>query len=225
MSSRATRPRPKAGQRTGKPRAAATSRRMSEPSGRRWLWWALPAGIAVLVALVVLSTTRSSSGGTSAQVSPAPATSGSASSGSQAGTGQVGERLATYTLTSIDGQQVRVPAGKPGAIFFMAGWCGTCIGEAQALGELERRLGDRISVLAVSPDPSDSVSAIRQLRAAAGNPRYPFAWDRQSTLARALAVSTLDTTLVYDKRGEVVYRDGVPTDAATLESAFRKAGA
>lgn len=119
---------------------------------------------------------------------------------------------------------MKVPAGKPGALYFMAGWCGSCLPEAVALGKLERGLGDRISVLAVSPDPSDSVSAIRQLRAAAGNPRYPFAWDQQGTLARALDVRALDTTPVYDARGKVVYRDAAPTDLATLKAAFRKAG-
>jgi thiol-disulfide isomerase/thioredoxin len=143
---------------------------------------------------------------------------------SVAGSGEVGERLATYSLTSIDGEPVKVAAGKPGAVYFMAGWCGSCLPEAEALGRLERGLGDRISVLAVSPDPSDSVSAIRGLRAAAGNPSYPFAWDRQGTLARALDVGALDTTLVYDARGKVVDRDPAPTDLATLKAAFRKAG-
>lgn len=188
--------------------------------GRRWLWWAI--GVASVVALVAVAMIRSTyGGGSSAQVTEVPAPSGEAAAGS----GQVGERLARYSLVSIDGQPVRVPAGKPGAVFFMAGWCGPCLAETAALNKLERRLGDRISVLAVSPDPSDSVSQIRQFQDAAGDPRFPFAWDRQGTLARALAVSALDTTLVYNARGEVIFRDAVPTDLATLEAAFREAGA
>ena len=96
--------------------------------------------------------------------------------------------------------------------------------EAAALAELERRLGDRIAVVAVSADPTDSASTIRQLRTAAGDPRYPFAMDPQGSLARALDVAALDTTLVYDAHGEVVYRDAVPSDVSTLAAAFREAG-
>lgn len=217
MSSRAPRSRPQASRRPGAPKPEAVAR----PSRRRWLWWALAvAGAVTVVVLAVLASSRSTSGGgASARPTEVPS-----STASVAGSGEVGERLATYSLTSIDGQPVKVSAGKPGALYFMAGWCGSCLPEAEALGKLERRLGDRISVLAVSPDPSDSVSSIRALRAAAGNPRYPFAWDQQGTLARALDVRALDTTLVYDARGKVVYRDAAPTDLATLRAAFRKAG-
>ncbi len=220
MSSRASRRRT-ATQRTAKS-AAPTPK--AHPQ-RRWLRWAVPLiAIAVLGALVIVSSMRSTSGeGAAAQVTEAP-TASDAPTGSSSGSGQIGERVASFTLTSIDGQPVKVPAGKPGAVFFMAGWCSTCIPETRALREVADRFGDRISVLAVSPDPSDSVSAIKQFRVAAGNPRYPFAWDPQGTLARAWEVSALDTTLVYDRRGKVVFRDGVPTDAETLEKAFRKAG-
>jgi thiol-disulfide isomerase/thioredoxin len=222
MSSRASRSRPA--------RRSASStvapKRTPEQARRRWLWWVLPtAAVAAVVVLAVISSTRSTSGGgESARVTETPAAGGPGSNGAPGGSGQVGEQLASSSLTSIDGQPVKVPSGKPGAVFFMAGWCATCYPEATALGELERRLGDRIAVLAVSPDPSDSVSAIRQFRSQAGNPRYPFAWDQQSTLARALEVSALDTTVVYDAGGKVVFRDAVPTDAETLEQAFRKAG-
>ncbi len=224
MSSRPSR------RRTGNQRVAKsgtpTSKVLSQSNPqRRWLRWTLPVvAVAAVAVLVIVSSMRSTSGGGgSAQVTEAPAASASVT-GSSSGSGQVGERLASFELTSIDGEPVKVPAGKPGAVFFMAGWCGSCIPETKALSQVMDRFGGRISVLAVSPDPSDSVSALRQFRAAAGDPRYPFAWDQQGTLARAWVVSALDTTLVYDRRGKVVFRDGVPTDAETLEKAFVKAG-
>jgi thiol-disulfide isomerase/thioredoxin len=220
MSPRASR---SAARRSGRRAFGKRARRAVPPPGRRRrLRWAIAvAGVAGVAVLAVIAGGRSTSGaGAPARVTAAP---GSPTT-SFAHSGRVGERLATYSLTSIDGAPVRVPAGKPGAVYFMAGWCGTCVAEAGALGRLQRHLGDRIAVVAVSPDPSDSVSAIRRLRTAAGRPRYPFVWDEGGTLARALQVSALDTTLVYDADGRVVYRDAVPTDLATLRAAFRRAG-
>lgn len=184
---------------------------------RRAVWWAV--GIAAVIALVAVATVRSSEGGSAARVTKVAQPGATTSTGS----GDVGERLATYMLVSLDGREVKVPAGKPGALFFMAGWCYSCVAEAVALDKLERHHGDRISVLAVSPDPTDTVASLTRFRKEVGA-RYPFAWDKEGTLARALAVNALDTTVVYDARGKIVFRDAVPSDLATLEAAFRTAG-
>jgi thiol-disulfide isomerase/thioredoxin len=106
----------------------------------------------------------------------------------------------------------------------MVAWCGSCLSEAAALDQLRDRFGDGVSVLAVSSDPTDSEAAPRKFRVAAGDAGYPFAWDREGALARRLAVTALDTTLVHDADGKVVFRDAGPTDAATLQSALSKAG-
>ena len=181
------------------------------------MWWAV--GVLAVVALVTVATVRSTTGGSAAEVTAVTTPGATASAGS----GAVGEPLGTYALVSIDGQKIQVPAGKPGALFFMAGWCYSCVAEAAALDKLERRHGDRISVLAVSPDPTDTVASLTRFREEVGA-RYPYAWDKQGTLARALGVRALDTTVVYDARGKAVFRDAVPSDLQTLEAAFRKAG-
>ncbi len=189
--------------------------------GKRFWLAAAALSVAVLAASVIAATTGSRSSSPSAGDSgPVEFTAGASGGGS----GQVGERLARFSLSSIDGEQVSAPADKPGVVFFMAGWCGSCLPEAEALDQVRQRFGDRVSVLAVSSDPTDSETALRKFRAAAGDAGYPFAWDRDGALARRLAVSALDTTLVYDADGRVVFRDAGPTDAATLRSALAKAG-
>jgi len=86
-----------------------------------------------------------------------------------------------YTLTikakDIDARTVRVGRGKPGALFFFAGWCGSCLSEAKALDQVQRALGSRVTITAISPDPSDSPEAIRRFRQQVGNPRYSFVSD------------------------------------------------
>ncbi len=190
------------------------------PRSKRFWLAAAAVSVVVFAALLVAATTRSTSPPPSADGSRSVRFAGSAADGS----GQVGERLGGFSLVSIDGEQVNAPADTPGVVFFMAGWCGSCLPEAAALEQIRDRFGDRVSVLAVSSDPTDSEAALREFRVAAGDAGYSFAWDREGALARRLAVSALDTTLVYDAGGKVVFRDAGPTDAATLLAALRKAG-
>ncbi len=197
-----------------------STRDQRRPRGKRFWMVTTALSVAVLAASVVAATTRSTSPGPSGNGSGTVEFTTSAGGGS----GQVGERLTRFSLASIDGAQVSAPAGKPGVLFFMAGWCGSCLPEAEALDQVRDRFGDRLSLLAVSSDPTDSEAALRKFRVAAGDTGYPFAWDRDGALARRFAVTALDTTLVYDADGKVVFRDAGPTDQATLRSALEKAG-
>lgn len=51
--------------------------------------------------------------------------------------GETGGNVAAFTAKDIDGRTVQVSTGKPGALFFFAGWCGSCIPEAQALDRVQ----------------------------------------------------------------------------------------
>ena len=106
----------------------------------------------------------------------------------------------------------------------MAGWCASCVAEARALAQVRKQVGDRASILAVSPDPSDSVKNLRAFRRQVGNPDYQFAWDADGQLAQRLDVRALDTTLVYNAAGVIVARGEAPWDVAQIRSALAKTG-
>ncbi|MCA1703343.1 MAG: TlpA family protein disulfide reductase [Actinobacteria bacterium] len=95
-------------------------------------------------------------------------------SSTEQGSGEVGGKVAAFTAKDIDARTVRVGRGKPGALFFFAGWCGSCLSEAKALDQVQRALGSRVTITAISPDPSDSPEAIRRFRQQVGNPSYSF---------------------------------------------------
>ncbi len=87
------------------------------------------------------------------------------------GTGEVGSTVGNLEATDISGREVRAPvAGKPGAMWFFASWCGECLPEGKALGRLERELGPGVSITAISSDPSDSAAALRGFRRTVGDP-------------------------------------------------------
>lgn len=136
----------------------------------------------------------------------------------------VGEMAPAFFVTTVGGTSFTLPAQKPAVLFFMAGWCSTCIPEAEALDRIERSVGDRVAILAVDADPADSLASLEQFIALVGSPRYGFAQDRDGRLVAAFDVHALDTTVVVDAAGRVVYRDAVPTDEPVLRRALAKAG-
>ncbi len=183
-------------------------------------------GLAVLVALVAsvaaISANKKTDQAGQPQVALAEPADGQTAG--ETSDGEPGSTIAPFSARDVDGRRVQVGAGKPGALFFFAGWCGPCQIEARALGRVQAEFGSRVAITAVSPDPSDSVAAIRLFRRNSGGPSYPFVWDSAGALGRQYAVRALDTTIVFDKAGNVVFRDAAVTDVDTLRAAFRKAG-
>lgn len=131
--------------------------------------------------------------------------------------------MTPFALETLDGDRVRVPAGRPGAVLFTVSSCLSCIPPAQALADAKRRLSN-IDVLLVSMDPNDSPDALRDQRGLIGDPPYPSAIDSTGTLATRYQVTALATTVIYDANGRIVERVIEP-NADQLDDAFRKAGA
>ncbi len=140
------------------------------------------------------------------------------------GGARVGDAGPAVSAVALDGRKVTLPGTRPTVVFFFAGWCGTCVPEAAALAEVHRRHGADVDIVAVDVDPGDTPDTIRQFLAAAGNPAYPVVHDVSGALSEAFEVSALDTTVIIDRSGNIVYRDSVPSTAAQLREGFAKAG-
>ena len=68
----------------------------------------------------------------------------------------------------------------------------------------------------VSIDPSETEQSIEQFNNAAGiEEPLPTALD-DGTIAREFGVNTLETTIILDWEGEVVFRETGPKDKQTL---------
>jgi len=137
----------------------------------------------------------------------------------------VGDKPPVRNVSAVTGDGLRIPsAGKPTALFFSAAWCQTCVPEAQAWDRIERSFGDRLSVVVVDADPTDTPDRLAGFIDLVGEPRYPFVLDSDATLARTYELSSLDTTVIINANGTIVFRDGVPTSEATLRAALERIG-
>lgn len=184
----------------------------------RWWprWWFAAGGVVAVAAVAVVLTAI---GGNSPGADP---TAGAINV--QAGGGSaVGDRAAPFTAATINGGQVKVPAGKPVVLLFMATWCAPQL-EATALDRVERDLGDKITVLGVDIDPKEPAADL-QAFADSIHSRYSYVHDLAGALTAAYKVQAMDSTIVIDAAGRIVYRDTIPTDEATLRAALTKATA
>ncbi len=144
---------------------------------------------------------------------------GSASTG--AGDGATGRAAPEFTVSTLDGGtfDLRQHRGRVVAVYAMAGWCPSCLGETTAWAQLYPAYHQRgLDLLIVSADPNDTPRSIAQFQDAAGpeSRSLPWAIDRDGRLTKALDIRSLDQTVILDRAGRVAYVDYVPTSADRL---------
>jgi cytochrome c biogenesis protein CcmG, thiol:disulfide interchange protein DsbE len=127
--------------------------------------------------------------------------------------------LPEFTLTDLDGRPIARDslAGRVVLVEFWATWCPPCRGTLRWLGELARRHGDRIAVLALAVESDER--AVREL---ARELRLPITWAMGSPeLARKFGdLSAVPTLFLFDRDGRAadVYF-GAPPDLHTRAEA------
>lgn len=155
---------------------------------------------------------------------PAPPLAG-ISPAAAAGT-QVGDVAPDFTVPTLAGGTFTLSqqGGRPTIIFFMAYWCGTCLPEAQALAQLKQEYGEDMNIIAIDVDPTSTPETLGQFKEAAGNGAYTWAFDTDQQVIQLYQVRTLDTTLILDAKGRIIYRDALVTPYQTLKEALAEAG-
>ena len=132
-----------------------------------------------------------------------------------------GTPLPDATLRLLDGGSLRLAdtRGRPLVLDFWASWCGPCRRGLPHVDALARELGDAARVVAVNADsePPETQRAVRnELRLS-----LPIALDGE-TLAGALHIETLPTTLVVDGSGRVVETFVGAAPASAIRRAVEK---
>jgi thiol-disulfide isomerase/thioredoxin len=197
------------------------------PRSGRTLWLSA-AGVAAVIVLIVVATHH---GDNRPEQSPAASSSNSAMEQkpteqirlSATGGFQIGDQAPQFVAATTTGGRFQLSPGEPAVVFFMAPTCLSCLAEAEALARVHEQYGDRLAVLGVDIDPQATAAQIEQF-AQAARAEYGFVVDRDATLVNAFDARALDTTVITDAEGRIVFRDAVPTDEKTLREALKKAG-
>ena len=128
-----------------------------------------------------------------------------------------------FDAVTIDGVTFTVPAGKPTALLFVTTGCGTCLDQAAQLDRVAQQYGDRVALIAIEIDPWASIGDVRKFGQDAGGVHYPLAIDMNSKIHNQLRAYALDTVIVLDGAGRVVYREINP-ELGSIVSGLRRAG-
>ena len=125
------------------------------------------------------------------------------------------------TITDLDGRSVdrSTLAGRPVAVELWATWCPPCRGTLAWLGDLKKRHGDRLAVVAISvqseePDVRKLVSELKL--------PFVFAIGTPEVVRAFGDVSAVPTLLLFDGEGHAVatYYGAPPTLHAEAETAL-----
>ena len=73
----------------------------------------------------------------------------------------------------------------------------------------------------ISTDSQDTRRDIEDFRQRGHVGPLPWAVDQRGEISRALGVNALESTVILDREGEIVYRDAEASDYESLESELR----
>lgn len=172
------------------------------------LKWGLPVAL-ILVALGIFFGLRSASQPSSPTI--------------QSGV-NVGNVAPDFTVPTLGGGTFVLSEnqGKPTIILFMAYWCSNCIPEARALAQLKNEYGNQINIIALDIDASSTAESLEQFKEAADNGAYVWAFDSGMQVLTTYQVQALDTTVILDAKGVIIYRDQVPSTYGILKGELEK---
>ena len=72
-------------------------------------------------------------------------------------------------------------------------------------------------MLMVSSDPQDTPQTLEKFRQKGNVSPLSWAVDRNGEIARSLDVNALETTVIIDQEGDIVFKDTAATDYETLK--------
>jgi thiol-disulfide isomerase/thioredoxin len=110
-----------------------------------------------------------------------------------------------FTLTGLDGQKLAMATlkGKVMVLDFWATWCVPCRAQHPLYEEVKRRLGDDLPVMFLSVNTDEDRQLVKPFL---DDVKWPERVYFEDGLSRALAVTTIPTTIVFDRHGRLFSR-------------------
>jgi len=127
------------------------------------------------------------------------------------------DKAPDFEVTTIDGETISLEQsladGKPVVVYFTASWCPTCARNWPAMSEVYPEFEDRLTMVAISIDPTDTEDVIRKLSEERG---FTFpSTEGKPQIMIDFGVSGQATTVGVDRDGNIVFKK--PGEALTAD--------
>lgn len=134
----------------------------------------------------------------------------------------------SFSLSTLDGDRLSAGSleGSTVVLYFMAASCPSCVPEARALGRIHEEYADRgVRILAVDVETFSTEDELRRFARETGDSGHDWALDRRGELALAFDAFSLETTVVIDPSGKIVFRDDSTTTYERLRAILEQVAA
>ena len=178
------------------------------------------------------STAPAQQSGSEATAEPAPATTTEADEAARRpeswddaiGTGKVGCLLPDFTVTTAEGETFTLSEALKDhelvLINLWATWCGPCNSEFPFLEQAYAAYQDRVAVIALSTEATDTAEVLREF-AAKKQLTFPLAQDEDYRLTKCFKLEAIPTSVLVDRNGMVVWTEvGAMSSAEDFKKAF-----
>lgn len=150
-------------------------------------------------------------------------TQNSSATGGQSAIG-VGTIAPDFSFETVEGQEVTLSSlrGQPVLFAFaLTTGCAACIIEARNVRDAQTQIPFKVIQLSISPyeTPEDLLF----FRKAYGSSDWLIGFDNDERIAEQYQARVVDTTIVVDTEGKIIYRDdGVPVETETIVNVLKK---
>lgn len=158
---------------------------------------------------------RARAGAVAAALTAAVAVAGCGAADSQttssSGTRPAAAATMPRAVSTIDDTSLRLPDGKPAAVFFFTVGCGSCQAGGAALAQVRAKAASKADFLLVDLDPTEPRQDIDAFRTSIGDPSLSTVATGALDLAQTFKVSALSTVVVLNPAGAVTWRATDPS--------------
>lgn len=134
-----------------------------------------------------------------------------------------GQLAPDFEFTTIDGENKKLSdfRGQPVTFaFVLTTGCAPCAEEAKVVKQVQDK--NPMKVIQIVLEPIEPPRNLQNFKEAFGASDWFMTYDKDEAISKQFKVRAVDTTIMVDKDGRIIYRDdGYPAQADELEAALR----